>query len=265
MSGYETLPQHENTLALITNNLVREASTNTTVQHGQLAPGDSAISPSKSAEGAKAKVAKKQKPSSQKETVQDSINNSFKAVPVKKKRKPRKSHKKIPTPEQQAKKREQFLKRNREAAHKCRIKKKNQTEDIQENAKELGHVNAQKALEIEKLKLEIETLRALLLPHYRGCGDKHLIDYMDSATSWYELWARETGEKESVEAAGNAQTTRSGSDDSMDEPSSDNTNVSSPADVDDDDEDVTPLQIHSRHSSPQANVPKDGSTRRSAH
>jgi hypothetical protein len=235
MSGYETLRQQGNTPALITNSLLREASTNMTVQHGQITPGDSPASSLKSAEGTKAYAAKKSKAISQKGTVQESINHSAEAVPAKKIRKPRKSHKKFLTPLQEAEKRDLFLKRNREAAHKCRIKKKNQTEDIQENAKELALVNAKKGLEIEKLKLEIETVKALLLPHYRGCGDNHLIKYMDSATRRYELWAIVRLEEESIEAAGIARTTRSGSDNSMNGPGEDNAIVSSPANVDGDD------------------------------
>jgi hypothetical protein len=261
MSGYDVLPEQGNPLAIMTKNLVREASTKTTVQHGQITPGDSPASPTKS--GDDGKTAKKQK-TIKKENSKEIKGAASDAVPVKKTRKPRKSHKKIPTPEQEAEKREQFLKRNREAAHKCRIKKKNQTENIQETAKELAHENAKKGLELEKLKLEIETLRALLLPHYRECGDMSLIEYMDSATSRYELWAKERLEAD--DEARRAQSRRSGSAESSNGHFDDNdTNASSPDGMDDDDEDVKPGSLSLNQNSPLTIGINHSPSRRNSH
>ncbi|KFZ20442.1 hypothetical protein V501_00144 [Pseudogymnoascus sp. VKM F-4519 (FW-2642)] len=94
---------------------------------------------------------------------------------VKKRRKPRRSSKKRTTAEQAAAKRETVLKRNREAAYKCRLKKKAQTVEVVERVKVLGEDNAAKGSEIERLRTDVEGLRGLLLPHYRGCGVERVV------------------------------------------------------------------------------------------
>jgi hypothetical protein len=91
------------------------------------------------------------------------------AAKVKKARKPRRSSKKMTTVEQAAAKRENYLKRNREAACKCRIKQKTLTEDVLKRVKTLGEDNRVKIVEVERLSREVEGLRALLLPQYAGC------------------------------------------------------------------------------------------------
>ena len=100
-------------------------------------------------------------------------------VPTKRARKPHKNARKPRTAEQEAAKRETFLKRNREAAYKCRIKKKTQTEMIVERAKQLDQDNAMKGLEIENLRREVESMRAMLLPHWRTCSDEKVNGYVD--------------------------------------------------------------------------------------
>ncbi|KFY46552.1 hypothetical protein V494_00428 [Pseudogymnoascus sp. VKM F-4513 (FW-928)] len=69
-------------------------------------------------------------------------------IKVKKQRKPRRSSKKRTTAEQASAKRETLLKRNREAAYKCRLKKKKQTEEVTERVKVLGDDNAAKVVEV---------------------------------------------------------------------------------------------------------------------
>jgi hypothetical protein len=98
---------------------------------------------------------------------------------AKKPRKPRKSSKKTLSSEQQATKREIFLKRNREAAYKCRVKKKTHNDEILEKVKMLDADNAKKGLELEKLKREYEGLKTMLLPHYRDCDDERVVDYVE--------------------------------------------------------------------------------------
>ena len=97
----------------------------------------------------------------------------------KKQRKPRRSSKKMTTAEQAAAKRETFLKRNREAAYKCRVKTKTQTAEVVERVKTLGEDNAAKGIEVERLQREVEGLRGLLLPHYTGCEDEQVVAYPD--------------------------------------------------------------------------------------
>ena len=151
----------------------------TVIKNGQATPGDSPSSP-KSAKGIR-KITRKSKASAKLEAAAPATTASDQTpVPAKRARKPRRSNKKIPTPEEEALKRETFLKRNREAAYKCRIKKKNQTEGVIERAKMLDADNAMKGLEVERLRREIEGLRALLLPHWRGCGDQNVSSYVDN-------------------------------------------------------------------------------------
>lgn len=151
----------------------------TLIKNGQATPGDSPSSP-KSAKGIR-KTTRKSKTSAKLEGAAPTTTTSGQTpVPAKRARKPRRSNKKKTTPEEEAAKRETFLKRNREAAYKCRIKKKNQTEGIVERAKMLDADNAVKGLEVERLRREVEGLRALLLPHWRGCGDQNVSSYVDN-------------------------------------------------------------------------------------
>ncbi|KAL5346643.1 transcription factor [Pseudogymnoascus australis] len=97
----------------------------------------------------------------------------------KKQRKPRRSSKKPTTAEQAAVKREKVLKRNREAACKCRVKTKAQKAEVVGRVKALGEDNAAKRVEVETFQRELEGLRVLLLPHYTGCEDEQVVAYLD--------------------------------------------------------------------------------------
>ena len=150
----------------------------TVVKNGQVTPADSPASPQSTK--AMRKSSRKSKATS-KTAVEESPEGTAAAPEQpKRKRRPRKARK-PPTPEQEASRREMFLKRNREAAYKCRIKKKNQTEMIIERSKQLDADNARKGLEVQRLRAEVENLRALLLPHWRGCGvrDDRLSEYIE--------------------------------------------------------------------------------------
>jgi len=167
-------------LAIVTSGLTDDDDRKTTVQHGQITPGDSPASPAKSPKSTDAKRTKRE--SLKRKDVTSQTSENIASAPIKKTRKPRKCSKKTITPEQEADKRETFLKRNREAAHKCRIKKKTQNELIVEKAKMLDADNAMKGLQVERLKREIEGLKSLLLPHYRECNDHNLVAYMDASS-----------------------------------------------------------------------------------
>ncbi|KFY87390.1 hypothetical protein V498_07199 [Pseudogymnoascus sp. VKM F-4517 (FW-2822)] len=77
-----------------------------------------------------------------------------------------------------AAKREAFLKRNKEAAYKCRMKIKTQRVEDAERMKVLTEDNASMGLEIEKLRSEVCGLKGLVLSHYRECGDQRLMEYL---------------------------------------------------------------------------------------
>ncbi|KFZ17996.1 hypothetical protein V501_01427 [Pseudogymnoascus sp. VKM F-4519 (FW-2642)] len=108
----------------------------------------------------------------------------------KKQRKPRRSSKKTTTAEQAAAKRETFLKRNREAAYKCRVKTKTQTAEVVERVKTLGEDNAAKGIEVERLQREVEGLRGLLLP---GCEDERVVAYADGLGGVEHVWVEPGG------------------------------------------------------------------------
>ncbi|KFZ04465.1 hypothetical protein V502_10129 [Pseudogymnoascus sp. VKM F-4520 (FW-2644)] len=139
----------------------------TVVHHGQVTPGDSPETTSSPGPGkgrASRRASRKGKESissiattttvaSASSSRRDSGATAASSPPaeapvkVKKPRKPRRSSKKPTTAEQAALKRETFLKRNREAAYKCRVKKKTQTEEVVERVKALGEDNRSKAAE----------------------------------------------------------------------------------------------------------------------
>ncbi|KFY66691.1 hypothetical protein V497_00769 [Pseudogymnoascus sp. VKM F-4516 (FW-969)] len=168
----------------------------TVMHHGQATPADSPeeglSSPPKSAKSALAqRQSRKEKEiavataaSSASASSAMSEENSTESqggseTKVKKRRKPRWSSKKRTTAEQAARKRETALKRNREAAYKCRLKKKTQTVAVVERVKVLGEDNARKGVEVERLRTEVEGLRGLLLPHHGGCRDKRVVECLN--------------------------------------------------------------------------------------
>ncbi|KFX93342.1 hypothetical protein O988_06860 [Pseudogymnoascus sp. VKM F-3808] len=178
-------------LAIITSGL-EAADFRTVIHHGQVTPGDSSeeglSSPHKSVASATARrQPRKEKTiatatatavasassAMSKESSTGSQGGS--ETKVKKQRKPRRSSKKRTTAEQASAKRETLLKRNREAAYKCRLKKKTQTEEVIERVKVLGEDNAAKVVEVERLRRELEGLKGLLLPRYMGCGGERAV------------------------------------------------------------------------------------------
>jgi hypothetical protein len=59
------------------------------------------------------------------------------------------------------------------------MKKKAQIGELVERVKTLGEDNGVKRMKIERLRLEVEGLRGLLLSHYRVCGDELVVAYLD--------------------------------------------------------------------------------------
>ncbi|KFY46091.1 hypothetical protein V495_02653 [Pseudogymnoascus sp. VKM F-4514 (FW-929)] len=182
----------------------------TVVHHGQVTPGDSPEEMARSPGGPKGRAAASRRGSRKgKESISSTATTATTSslasarssasspaeppVKVKKPRKPRRSSKKTTTAEQAALKRETFLKRNREAAYKCRVKKKTQTEEVVERVKALGEDNRSKAAEVERLRREVEGLRGLLLPHYRVCGDERVVAYLDGLGSVGGAWGGARG------------------------------------------------------------------------
>ncbi|KFZ12574.1 hypothetical protein V501_04147, partial [Pseudogymnoascus sp. VKM F-4519 (FW-2642)] len=198
-------------LAILTSGFEPGSDARTVVHHGQVTPGDSpetTTSPGPGKGRASRRASRKGKESissiattsststrdsgrdtsgrdtsNRNSTTQPSPPAETAPTKVKKPRKPRRSSKKTTTAEQAALKRETFLKRNREAAYKCRVKKKTQTEEVVERVKALGEDNRAKAAEVERLRREVEGLRGLLLPHYRVCGDERVVAYLDGLGS----------------------------------------------------------------------------------
>lgn len=199
-------PAPTSSLAIITTGLERTDSHDTVLMHGQVTPGDSPSSPSKLPKPQQRKSSTrktKATTTARRKSESFSAEEELRASPIRK-RKPRKSSKKTPTAEQEAQKRETFLKRNREAAYKCRVKKKSQTEMIMERVKILDADNAVKGLEVEQLRREIEGLRALLLPHYRECGDARLVRFMDRMAARGSVCSTEGGPYSETSPEGNS-------------------------------------------------------------
>lgn len=97
-------------------------------------------------------------------------------------KKPTKSQRpsKKTTIERDVAKREAFLKRNKEAAYRCRMKVKVQRVEEAEKMMVLKVDQASKGLEIEKLRSEVYGLKRLLLSHFKKkAGDVRLIEYWD--------------------------------------------------------------------------------------
>ncbi|OBT66736.1 hypothetical protein VE03_04126 [Pseudogymnoascus sp. 23342-1-I1] len=205
----------------------------TVVHHGQVTPGDSpetatSPGPGKGRAASSRRASRKGKESissiattatsasatSSRDSGRDSSGRRDSAITaassppspapakIKKPRKPRRSSKKPTTAEQAALKRETFLKRNREAAYKCRVKKKTQTEEVVERVKALGEDNRMKSAEVERLRREVEGLRGLLLPHYRVCGDERVVAYLDGLGSVGGAWGGGAGRLGSLAGLG---------------------------------------------------------------
>lgn len=169
------------------------------INHGQVTPGNSPkdLQPLLRESSTAAPTTRRQ-PRKRKELAAVTITmaNATAAVSLEKDLKPLKgggSKVKKPTKSQRpskkttlenvAAKREAFLKRNKEAAYKCRVKMKTQREEAAERTKVLTEDNASKGLEVEQLRSEICGLKRLLLSHYRGCADERLMTYWNGFRS----------------------------------------------------------------------------------
>ncbi|KFY22904.1 hypothetical protein V491_02689 [Pseudogymnoascus sp. VKM F-3775] len=127
----------------------------TVIHHGQVTPGDSpeemesSVGPAaKGSAGSARRGARKGKVIVSVASLGDGSEPAASpSVKVKKARKHRRSSKKMTTAEQAAAKRETYLTRNREAAYKCRMKKKMQTEEVIERVEALGEDNRVKSVE----------------------------------------------------------------------------------------------------------------------
>ncbi|KFY46750.1 hypothetical protein V494_00350 [Pseudogymnoascus sp. VKM F-4513 (FW-928)] len=156
----------------------------TLVHYGQVTPGDSpkemASGPDLAVNGhaGSARKGSRKRKESVSAVSWSSEPAASPAAKVKKSRKPRRSSKKT-TAEPAAVMRESYLRKNREAAHRCRTKKKAQTGELVERVKALGEDNRVKSMKMETLRLEVEGLRVLLLSHYRVCGKEPVVAYLD--------------------------------------------------------------------------------------
>ncbi|KFY44700.1 hypothetical protein V494_01367 [Pseudogymnoascus sp. VKM F-4513 (FW-928)] len=159
----ETTTGAQPPLAILTSGF-EPGDVRTAVHHGYVTPDDSpkvmVCSPShdvKGRDGSARRGSRKGKKSVSAASSEGSSEPAASpAAKVKKARKPRRSSKKMMTAEQAAAKRETCLKRNREAAYKCRMKPKTQTEDVLKRVKALGEDNRVKSEELERLRREME-------------------------------------------------------------------------------------------------------------
>jgi hypothetical protein len=99
--------------------------------------------------------------------------------PAKKVRKTRKV--KAQTKEEEAAKREKFLGRKRQAAQKCRERKKTLVIDLLERTEFFVTNNAKQPYEIELIRLELEGLKAMAVEHYRVCPNPS-----PELSTWFE-------------------------------------------------------------------------------
>jgi len=97
--------------------------------------------------------------------------------PAKKVRRTRKV--KAQTKEEETAKHEKFLGKNREAAQKCRKRKRTWVIDLLERQDFFLTSNAKKPYEIELIKLELEGLKAMAVEHCRVCPSPEL-------RTWFE-------------------------------------------------------------------------------
>jgi hypothetical protein len=92
------------------------------------------------------------------------------------KRQRRSRKKKQESDDEKLKKREKFLERNREAAQKCRVKKKQQTSKLEEDAKLAQRINMGLRLDLQHLYQQVHELREILSAH-SVCTDPKVAEY----------------------------------------------------------------------------------------
>lgn len=97
-------------------------------------------------------------------------------APVKAKRGRRKG-KKVLSEEEQAAKRQRFLARNRQAATKCRNRKKEWTQNLEEKAENLAHTQQSLILQLKEVEEEKRALQRQITEH-ANCGNPIIQEYL---------------------------------------------------------------------------------------
>ena len=97
-------------------------------------------------------------------------------APVKSKRGRRKG-KKVLSEEEQAAKRQRFLARNRQAATKCRNRKKEWTQNLEEKAENLAHTQQSLILQLKEVEEEKRALQRQITEH-ANCGNPIIQEYL---------------------------------------------------------------------------------------
>ena len=97
-------------------------------------------------------------------------------APVKAKRGRRKG-KKVLSEEEQAAKRQRFLARNRQAATKCRNRKKEWTQNLEEKAENLAHTQQSLILQLKEVEEEKTALQRQITEH-ANCGNPIIQEYL---------------------------------------------------------------------------------------
>jgi hypothetical protein len=97
-------------------------------------------------------------------------------APVKAKRGRRKGKKVLSEAEQTAK-RQRFLARNRQAATKCRNRKKEWTQNLEEKAEHLAHTQQSLILQLKEVEEEKRALQRQITEH-AGCGNPIIQEYL---------------------------------------------------------------------------------------
>lgn len=110
--------------------------------------------------------------SSQKKPL-DSIELSPESPPAKKPRKQRKKRSKEMTEEQANDKRQKFLDRNKVAAHKCRQRKKEWTDNLQHKSQMMMYVNESLKREVNDAVAEMEQLKMLVQSIHKAPAPAH--------------------------------------------------------------------------------------------
>lgn len=144
-----------------------QGSTNSVIRHGQVTP------PRSTSESIPAKTADQKLPRQRRNT-KPTAKDEPQTQPVAKGRKRRAARKNsaatTSSPEEDEK-RKQSLEKNRLAAAKCRVNKKEKTEQLQRDSHDKACQNAFLKEQVMRMKEEIQQMNALLLQHanHEGC------------------------------------------------------------------------------------------------
>ncbi|KAI9745160.1 MAG: hypothetical protein M1818_001438 [Claussenomyces sp. TS43310] len=177
---YVSPPHQRSSFELVKESMVNPKSNakDTTVRHGQLTP-DNSLSPTGEVYNTDTPDTSKSRSKNPKRNAGPDRKAVGEEVPKPKRGRRSKKAKTISKEEQQAQ-REKFLERNRNAAAKCRINKKQWQEGLKDKVKELGSQHAQRSAEFAQLQQEYDSLRAFLIPHSRLCPSKDLQNWVEA-------------------------------------------------------------------------------------